>query len=126
GTGKELLARYIHEKSARSKGPFVAVNCAAIPETILESELFGHERGAFTGAIARKDGRFAKATGGTLFLDEIGELFPAVPVELLRVPQEGEYEPVGGNTVRADVRIVAATNRDLVAEVAAGRFREDL
>jgi two-component system response regulator HydG len=126
GTGKELLARFIHEKSARSRGPFVAVNCAAIPETILESELFGHERGAFTGAVTKKDGRFAKATGGTLFLDEIGELSAQVQVKLLRVLQEGEYEPLGGNTVRADVRIVAATNRDLFAEVQAGRFREDL
>jgi len=126
GTGKELLARYIHDKSARSKGPFVAVNCAAIPETILESELFGHEKGAFTGAHARKDGRFAKAAGGTLFLDEIGELSPAVQVKLLRVLQEGEFELVGGSTQRVDVRVVAATNRDLLAEVQAGRFREDL
>src|SRR5690606_19841775 len=106
--------------------PFIAVNCAAIPETILEAELFGHERGAFTGAVARKEGRFAKARGGTLFLDEIGELSPSVQVKILRVLQEGEYEPVGGNTVQADVRIVAATNRDLAAEVEAGRFREDL
>src|SRR3954453_4790939 len=126
GTGKELLARYIHERSARPKKPFVAVNCAAIPETILESELFGHERGAFTGAVTKKDGRFAKATGGTLFLDEIGELSPQGQGKLLRVLQEGEYEPLGGNTIKADVRIVAATNRDLLAEVQAGRFREDL
>jgi len=126
GTGKELLARYIHERSARARGPFIAVNCAAIPETILESELFGHEKGAFTGATGRKEGRFAKASGGTLFLDEIGELSWSVQVKLLRVLQEGEYEPLGGNTHKADVRIVAATNRDLVAEVSAGRFREDL
>ncbi len=126
GTGKELLARYIHERSARARGPFLAVNCAAIPETILESELFGHEKGAFTGATGRREGRFAKAAGGTLFLDEIGELQASVQVKLLRVLQEGEYEPVGGNTQKADVRIVAATNRDLLAEVAAGRFREDL
>jgi DNA-binding NtrC family response regulator len=126
GTGKELLARYIHERSARARGPFVAVNCAAIPETILESELFGHEKGAFTGAAGRKEGRFAKAAGGTLLLDEIGELSASVQVKLLRVVQEGEYEPLGGNTTKSDVRIVAATNRDLVAEVAAGRFREDL
>jgi two-component system response regulator HydG len=126
GTGKELLAHYVHERSSRSRGPFIAVNCSAIPETILEAELFGHERGAFTGAVGRREGRFAKAGGGTLFLDEIGELSPSVQVKLLRVLQEGEYEPVGGDTVKSDVRIVAATNRDLRAQVAAGRFREDL
>jgi two-component system response regulator HydG len=126
GTGKELLARYLHGKSARAAGPFVAVNCAAIPESILEAELFGHERGAFTGAVGRREGRFARAKGGTLFLDEIGELSPAVQVKILRVLQEGEYEPIGGNTVQSDARIIAATNRDLGAEVEAGRFREDL
>jgi two-component system response regulator HydG len=126
GTGKELIARYIHSKSSRASGPFVAVNCAAIPETILEAELFGYERGAFTGAVAKRDGRFARARGGTLFLDEIGELSPSVQVKLLRVIQEGEYEPVGGNPVRADVRLLAATNRDLAQEVETGRFREDL
>jgi two-component system response regulator HydG len=126
GTGKELLARYLHARSSRAQGPFVAVNCAAIPETILEGELFGYERGAFTGAVQKRDGRFAQARGGTLFLDEVGELSPAVQVKLLRVIQEGEFEPLGGRTTRADVRIVAATNRDLQAEVGAGRFREDL
>ncbi|MBP9114110.1 MAG: sigma-54-dependent Fis family transcriptional regulator [Polyangiaceae bacterium] len=126
GTGKELIARYVHEQSARARGPFVAVNCAALPEGILESELFGHEKGAFTGAIAKKDGRFAKAAGGTLFLDEIGELSPSVQVKLLRVLQEGEYEPVGGNTQKSDVRIVTATNRDLMHEVQSERFRADL
>jgi DNA-binding NtrC family response regulator len=126
GTGKELVARFIHEHSNRAKAPFIAVNCSAIPETILEAELFGHERGSFTGAFAKRDGRFARAAGGTLFLDEIGELSPSVQVKLLRVLQEGEYEPVGGDTVRADVRVVAATNKDLRAEVSAGRFREDL
>ncbi|HET9933986.1 MAG TPA: sigma-54 dependent transcriptional regulator, partial [Polyangiaceae bacterium] len=126
GTGKELIARFIHSKSARANGPFIAVNCAAIPESILEAELFGHERGAFTGATTRREGRFARARGGTLFLDEIGELSPAVQVKILRVLQEGEYEPIGGRTEKSDARIVAATNRDLLAEVEAGRFREDL
>ena len=126
GTGKELLARFIHTRSSRAQAPFIAVNCAAIPETILEAELFGYERGAFTGANAKRDGRFAQARGGTLFLDEVGELSPAVQVKLLRVIQEGEFEPLGGRTTRADVRIVAATNRDLQTETAAGRFREDL
>jgi two-component system response regulator HydG len=125
GTGKELIARSIHEKSGRG-GPFIAVNCAAIPESILEAELFGHERGAFTGAVGRREGRFARAKGGTLFLDEIGELSPPVQVKILRVLQEGEYEPVGGHTVKSDARIIAATNRDLRAEVDGGRFREDL
>lgn len=125
GTGKELLARRLHAES-RKEGAFVAVNCAAIPEGILEAELFGHERGAFTSAVQRKEGRFAKAKGGTLFLDEVGELPPQVQVKLLRVLQEGEYEPLGGNTQKTDTRIVAATNRDLAAEAEAGRFREDL
>ena len=124
GTGKELLARFIHERSGRRK--FVGVNLSALPETIVESELFGHEKGAFTGAVARRDGRIAEAEGGTLFLDEIGELSAAVQVKLLRVLQEGEYQPVGGQTKRADFRLIAATNRDLRAAVEAGEFREDL
>jgi two-component system response regulator HydG len=124
GTGKELLARFIHERSGRGK--FVGVNLSALPETIVESELFGHEKGAFTGAVARRDGRIAEAEGGTLFLDEIGELSPAVQVKLLRVLQEGEYQPVGGRTKKADFRLIAATNRDLHAAVEAGEFREDL
>jgi len=126
GTGKELLARFVHTRSARAQGPFIAVNCAAIPETILEAELFGYERGAFTGAMQRREGRFAQAKGGTLFLDEVGELSPSVQVKLLRVLQEGEFEPLGGRTQRADVRVIAATNRDLQQEITAGRFREDL
>jgi two-component system response regulator HydG len=128
GTGKEVLARAIHRHSNRSGMPFVAVSCAAIPETILEAELFGYERGAFTGAATRRDGRFAVAHGGTLFLDEVGEIPPSVQVKLLRVLQSGEYEPLGssGKVRQADVRLIAATNRDLAAEVAAGRFRDDL
>jgi DNA-binding NtrC family response regulator len=125
GTGKELLARYIHQHSGR-EGPFVAVNLAALPETIVEAELFGHEKGAFTGAIQRRIGKIGQASGGSLFLDEIGELTPAVQVKLLRVLQEGEYEPLGGKTHKADFRLIAATNRDLKSEVEAGRFREDL
>src|SRR5689334_13891510 len=125
GTGKELLARHIHEHSGR-EGPFVGVNLAALPETIVEAELFGHEKGAFTGAVSKRAGRIAQAEGGTLFLDEIGELSVAVQVKLLRVLQEGEYEPLAGQTQRASFRLIAATNRDLKAEVEAGRFREDL
>jgi transcriptional regulator with GAF, ATPase, and Fis domain len=113
--------------SARADGPFVAVNCAALPDTLLESELFGHERGAFTGADRQKPGRFELAAGGTLFLDEIGDLSAAVQVKLLRVLQEREYQRVGGTaTLKADVRLLTATNRDLTAEMAAGRFRSDL
>jgi two-component system response regulator HydG len=127
GTGKELAARALHEGSHRAAGPFVPVNCAALPETILESELFGYERGAFTGAIARKEGRFERATGGTLFLDEVGEMSPQVQVKLLRVLQEGEIERLGGTgPIRVDVRIVAATNKDLRKLIQEGRFREDL
>ncbi|MCA9522329.1 MAG: sigma-54-dependent Fis family transcriptional regulator [Myxococcales bacterium] len=127
GTGKELVARAIHHHSPRSKAPFIAVNCAAIPEGILESELFGYERGAFTGAVARKEGRFKLADGGTLFLDEIGEMSPQLQVKLLRVLQEAAFERLGGTqTLRVDLRIVAASNRDLAQEVRRGRFRDDL
>ncbi len=125
GTGKELLARAIHDRSGR-KGAFVAVNLAALPETIVEGELFGYEKGAFTGAVGRRDGRIAQAEGGTLFLDEIGELSLAVQVKLLRVIQESEYEPLGGKTRRADFRLIAATNKDLALLIGEGRFREDL
>jgi DNA-binding NtrC family response regulator len=127
GTGKELVAAALHQHSPRARGPFVKLHCAALAETILESELFGHERGAFTGAVARRDGRFQQADGGTLFLDEIGEISPAIQVKLLRFLQEHEFERVGGNqTIKVDVRVVAATNRDLKARVAEGKFREDL
>ena len=127
GTGKELVAQAIHQNSPRAQAPFVKLHCAALAETLLESELFGHERGAFTGAVGRREGRFKQADGGTLFLDEIGEISPAIQVKLLRFLQEKTFERVGGNeTVKVDVRIIAATNRDLEAEVAAGKFREDL
>jgi DNA-binding NtrC family response regulator len=126
GTGKEVVARLIHQHSGRS-GPFVAVNCAAIVDTLLESELFGHEKGAFTGAQARKIGKFEQASDGTLFLDEIGELAPLLQAKLLRALQERVFERVGGNeTIATNARVLAATNRDLLAEAAAGRFREDL
>ncbi|MBK8170683.1 MAG: sigma-54-dependent Fis family transcriptional regulator [Sandaracinaceae bacterium] len=127
GTGKGELARAIHALSPRAANPFVALHCSALSENLLESELFGHERGAFTGADKRREGRFEQANGGTLFLDEIGEISPATQVKLLRVLQERAFERVGGNaTVNVDVRLIAATNRDLPKEVEAGRFREDL
>jgi DNA-binding NtrC family response regulator len=127
GTGKELIAEAIHLASPRAKAPFVRLHCAALSESLLESELFGHERGAFTGAVGRRDGRFKQADGGTLFLDEIGEVSPAVQVKLLRFLQEKTFERVGGNeTLKVDVRVIAATNRDLGAEIKKGTFREDL
>jgi transcriptional regulator with GAF, ATPase, and Fis domain len=127
GTGKEQVARRIHEASPRGRAAFVALNCGALPEGLLESELFGHEKGSFTGADRRRIGRFELADGGTLFLDEIGELPPAAQVKLLRVLQEHEISRVGGaETIRVDVRLIAATHRDLKAEVRGGRFRDDL
>jgi len=127
GTGKELIANAIHYNSPRARGAFVKLNCAALPDNLLESELFGHEKGAFTGAVSQRKGRFEQADGGTLFLDEIGEISATFQAKLLRVLQEGELERVGGNrTLKVDVRVIAATNRDLEAEVRSGDFREDL
>ena len=127
GTGKELLARLIHNLSPRSARPIIAVNCGALHENLLESELFGHEKGAFTGATARRIGRFEEADGGTLFLDEISELSPQVQVKLLRFLQEHEFQRLGGNqTLRTDVRVISATNRDLEQRMKEGAFREDL
>jgi DNA-binding NtrC family response regulator len=127
GSGKELVARALHEHSRRKDAPFVKLNCAAVPAELIESELFGHERGAFTGAVAARRGKFELADGGTLFLDEVGDMPAAMQAKVLRVLQEGEFERVGGQqTLRCDVRVVAATNKDVGAEVEAGRFREDL
>jgi len=127
GTGKELFAKYIHNNSSRFDKPFVIVHCAALTETLLESEIFGHERGAFTGAVSQQAGRFELADGGTIFLDEIGEISPATQVKLLRVLQEQAFERVGGGTtIKCDVRVVAATHRNLKAQIAKGEFREDL
>jgi two-component system, NtrC family, nitrogen regulation response regulator NtrX len=127
GTGKELVARAIHRQSPRKNGALVQVNCAAIPDELIESELFGHEKGSFTGAVRRQTGKFVSAHGGTIFLDEVGDMSPRTQAKVLRVLQNGEVEPVGAEkTVQVDVRVVAATNRDLEAEIGAGRFREDL
>ncbi|HET6459633.1 MAG TPA: sigma-54 dependent transcriptional regulator [Syntrophales bacterium] len=127
GTGKELLARLIHNLSPRSANPIITVNCSALPESLLESELFGHERGAFTGATARRIGRFEEADGGTLFLDEVGDISASVQVKLLRFLQEREFQRVGGNqTIHSDVRIISATNRDLESKIKEGTFRDDL
>ncbi len=127
GTGKELIARGLHKASSRNKAPFVSLNCAAIPENLLESELFGHEKGSFTGAVGMKEGKFEYADGGTLFLDEVGEMPLNLQVKLLRVLQEQEFQRVGGNReIKVNVRLIAATNKDLKEEVEAGRFRGDL
>jgi len=127
GTGKGLVARAIHQKSRRRSKPFISINCGAIPENLLESELFGHLKGAFTGATSSKPGKFELADGGTVFLDEIGDMSPDLQVKVLKVLEEGEFEPVGGaKSVKVDVRIIAATHRDLSEEVQKGNFREDL
>jgi DNA-binding NtrC family response regulator len=127
GTGKEVLARHMHATSRRANGPFVALNCAALPEALLESELFGHEKGAFSGAVAARKGKFEQANGGTLLLDEIGEMDPRLQAKILRAIQEREIDRLGGTApIRVDVRILAATHRDLQTEVAKSRFREDL
>src|SRR5512140_2545369 len=127
GSGKELVARALHRNSRRRDGPFVKLNCAAVPAELIESELFGHERGAFTGAVAARRGKFELAEGGTLFLDEVGDMPAAMQAKVLRVLQEGEFERVGGQqTLKCDVRVIAATNKDLPAEVESGKFREDL
>jgi two-component system nitrogen regulation response regulator NtrX len=127
GTGKELVAREIHRRSSRANGPFVQVNCAAIPEELIESELFGHEKGSFTGAVRKQTGKFVAADGGTIFLDEVGDMSLRTQAKVLRVLQEGEVEPVGAATVvKVDVRVIAATNKELTEEIRAGKFREDL
>src|SRR2546427_802704 len=127
GSGKQMLAEYIHQRSPRQKGPFVYVNCVALSDELIESTLFGHERGAFTGAVARKEGRLEAAAGGTAFLDEVGDITPRLQAKLLHFLEAGEFERVGGTrTIRVDCRVIAATNLDLPAAVKEGKFREDL